>query len=90
MVYTVEVPKAEQNTPEVKEAKAKEMRNLEDYGVFELVDIVGQECIGIRWVVTRKEAHDGQKTQIKARLVARGFQEVKKPQSDSPTEAKKS
>ena len=41
---------------------------------------VGQECIGSRWVVTRKEAHDGQKTQIKARFVARGFQEVKKPQ----------
>ena len=30
-VYTLEVPKAEQNTPEVKEAKAKEIKNLKDY-----------------------------------------------------------
>ena len=45
---------------------------------------VGQEYIGSRWVVTRKEEHDGQKMQIKARLVLRGFQEVVKPQSDSP------
>ena len=51
---------------------------------------VGQECIGSRWVVTRKEEHDGQKMQIKARLVLRGFQEVVKPQSDSPTVAKES
>ena len=28
------IPKSEQNTPEVEEAKAKEMKNLEDYGVF--------------------------------------------------------
>ena len=51
---------------------------------------VGQECIGSRWVVTRKEEHDSQKMQIKARLVLRGFQEVVKPQSDSPTVAKES
>ena len=56
------VPKAKQNTPEVDEAKAKEMKNVEDYGVFELVKDIGQECIGSRWVVIRKEAHDGQKT----------------------------
>ena len=45
VVYTVEVPKSEQNTPEVDEAKAKEMKNLEDYGVFELVEDIGQESI---------------------------------------------
>ena len=51
---------------------------------------VGQEYIGSRWVVTRKEEPDGQKMHIKARLVLRGFQEVVKPQSDSPTVAKES
>ena len=30
------------------------------------------------------------KTEFKARLVARGFQEIEKPQSDSPTVAKES
>ena len=90
VVCTVEVPKAKQNTPEVKEAKVKEMKKLEDYGIFKLVEDIGQECIRSRWVITRKEAHDEQKTQIKARLVARGFQEVGKPQSDSPKVAKES
>ena len=38
------------------------------------------------WVIiVNKEAHDGQKTKYKARLVARGFQEKTPPQSDSPT-----
>ena len=86
----MEVPKSEQNTLEVKEVKSKDMKNLDDYGVFELVEDVGQECIESGWVVTRKEVHDGQKMQIKARLVARGFQEVEMPQSDYPEVAKES
>ena len=40
--------------------------------------------IGSSWVITRKEKHDGQKTAFKARLMAQGFQERLKPQSDSP------
>ena len=61
-----------------------------DYSTFEEVKDEGQETIGSRWVVTQKEMHDGQKTEYKARLVARGFQERLKPQSDSPTAAKES
>ena len=76
--------------PEVKDAKSKEIRNLEDYETFELVKDVGQKTIGSCWVITKKEKHDGQKTELKAQLVARGFQEVYKPQSDLPTVAKKS
>ena len=34
--------------------------------------------------------HDGQKTDYKARLVARGIQETVNPQSDSPTVSKES
>ena len=37
-----------------------------------------------------KEKHDGQKQRIKARLVAREFQEAVKPQYDSPTVSKES
>ena len=39
-------------------------------------------------MVTEKENRDGQKQACKARLVARGFQESLKPQSDSPTASK--
>ena len=42
VLYTVELPVSKQNTPEVKEAKDKELRNLENYGVFEVVDDIGQ------------------------------------------------
>ena len=35
--------------------------------------------------MTQKEKADGQKSQLKGRIVAKGYQEGKKPQSDSPT-----
>ena len=53
--------------------------------MFEEVEDIGQERIGSRWVITKKEKADGQKTVFKGRLVARGFQERESPQSDSPT-----
>ena len=40
--------------------------------------------------MTRKEKHDGQKQDCKARIVARGFQESLKPESDSPKTLKES
>merc|ERR1712112_255644 len=80
----------EHGKPEVKEAKEKEIKNLEMYETFEEVEDVGQEKIGSRWIVTKKEKHDGQKQLYKARLVARGFREKEQPQSDSPTAAKES
>ena len=84
-VYAVEVPVAEHKKPEVMEAKEKELENLAKYEVFEEVEDAGQERISSRWVITRKERADGQKTEYKGRLVARGFQEKSAPQSDSPT-----
>ena len=69
----------------------KEIKNLEHYDVFEKVeDKVGLNKIGARWVITEKEKHDGQKVLVKACLVARGFQEQEKVQSDSPTAQKDS
>ena len=44
-----------------------------------------QEIISSRWVGTQKEKSDGQKSQVKGRIVAKGYQEGKKPQSDLPT-----
>ena len=89
-IFLVEVPVSKHNRPEVNEAKIKEIQNLEDYETFELVEDIGQECIGSRCVITQKEKHDGQMTQFKARLVAQIFQEKYKLQSDSPTVAKES
>ena len=67
------------------EAKERELENLVKYDIFEEVDDKGQETVGSRWVITRKEKADGQKTEFKGRLVAKGFQEKESPQSDSPT-----
>ena len=60
-VYTVEIPAKEQNTPEVDEAKHKEIENLVKFDVFEEVDDCGQERIGSRWVIT----HSGEFRDIK-------------------------
>ena len=84
-IYTAEVPKKEHRRPEVIEAKEKEIENLEKYGVFEEVEHEGQETVGSRWKITRKEKADGQKQNYKGGLVAKGFQEKEAPQSDSPT-----
>ena len=84
-VYAVEVPAKEHKKPEVMEAKDRELENLEKYEVFEEVEDTGQEKIGSRWVITRKEKADGQKCEYKGRLVAKGFQEKSSPQADSPT-----
>ena len=61
------------------------MENLQKYGVFEEGEYKGQETVGSRWVITKKEKADGQKKNYKGRLVAKGFQEKEAPQSDSPT-----
>ena len=78
-VYAVEVPVAEHKKAEVIEAKEKELENLIKYEVFEEVEDVGQERISSRWVITKKEKADGQKTEYKGRLVTQGFQEKSAP-----------
>ena len=88
--YIVELPISEHWRPEVKIAKKAEIRNLQDYETFKKVKDKGQNRVGSRRIITKKEQHDGQKTKCKARLVARGFQESVKRQSDSPTAAKES
>ena len=78
-VFSVQIPSTQQSTPEVISAKQDEIRKLQDFDVYEEIDYNGQECITARWVVTRKgEA-------VKARLVARGFQEKEELVTDSPT-----
>ena len=88
--YTIELPISEHLRPDVKVAKRAEIKNLQVYDTFEEVKDKGQTTVGSRWVITEKEQHDSQKQKCKARLVARGFQESLKPQSDSPTALKES
>ena len=56
-----------------KQAKEKEYDNLIQNGVFEEVPYNGQKLVSTRWVFTEK--YDEGKKIIKARLVARGFEE---------------
>ena len=62
--------------------KADELQKLLDFDVYTEVDDKGQDCISTTWVVTK----NGE--QVKARLVARGFEEVEEVEKDSPTVAK--
>ena len=75
----------ENNKKECEEAKAKEIKNFEEYNAFEEVPYEGQKTLGTRYVLTRKD--DGT---MKARFVVKGFQEQKVFQSDSPTASRES
>ena len=67
---------------DVLQAKHVELRKLKDFDVYDVVEDVGQPCISTKWVITRKDGG------MKARLVARGFEETQYIESNSPTVAK--
>ena len=58
---------------EVLSAKKKELDNWKRYNVYTEVPDTGQQCVSVRWVITEKKGKD--RPVIKARLVARGFEE---------------
>lgn len=72
------------------EAKQNEIKSWRQNEVFLEVEDKGQKCISTRWVCTLKETEHG--LVPKARLVARGFEElrVSELQKDSPTCASES
>lgn len=63
----------------VQRAKEAELAKFREYNVYEEVKNIGQKTVSCRWVVTKK----GEK--VKARLVARGFEEMLINQVDAPT-----
>ncbi|PIK39346.1 hypothetical protein BSL78_23810 [Apostichopus japonicus] len=71
---------------EVKLAKNEELTNWTKFQVYKEIEDCGQPAISTRWVITEKSV-DGKKI-AKARLVARGFEEQKCVQADSPTVSK--
>ena len=74
----------EENLQDVVDAKHKELCNLQHHNVYEEVPFRNQATISTRWIITEK-LNDGKKN-VKARLVARGFEEnTDSLQKDSPT-----
>lgn len=72
------------NSEEVLCAKKKEIKSWQENDVYEEVDDVGQDTLSVRWVVTEK--NKDKQSVIKARLVARGFEEdTMEFRKDSPT-----
>ena len=80
-----EIKETSQNRQEVLEAMEREFNNLKENNVFDWVEDCGQESVSCKWVITEKQKEDGSKM-LKARLVARGFEEKYMNQrTDSPT-----
>ena len=75
---------------DILDAKMKELSNWKINDVYETVPHSGQKVINCRWVMKEKLKTDGS-TFVKARLVARGFEEDSSSmQTDSPTCGKES
>ena len=55
---------------EIIKAKKKEFQNLQDYETFEEVADKGQETMERRWVIPSTKKNNGQKTVLKAKLIA--------------------
>lgn len=84
-VNVVSVPRVFQSSDACIEAKAQELKKMIDFDVYDVVDQPSSgEVITSRWVLTYK----GDAGEIKARLVARGFQETCSIQADAPTVSK--
>ena len=83
-VNLVMVPKEKHNDIECLKAKEVELKKLRDFDTYEEIENQGQLCISTRCVLWYKE------DEVRARLVARGFEERMDVQCDSPTIGKSS
>ena len=77
------IPRNLHNTKPVLDAKRKELENFKTFKVYEPVEDCGQERIRTGWVITEKMLGDVKG--VKARLVARGNEEMQAVRTDSPT-----
>ena len=78
-VNVVLIPVNRHGEEECIKAKNDELEKLRQFDTYEEVDDDGQSRISTRWVLSLKGE------QVKARLVARGFEETTQMQKDSPT-----
>ena len=83
------IPKAEWTKAEVKDAMMKELEKYKDFDAYEEIEDEGQNCIPMKWVVTRS-ADESKNQPVKARLCIRGDLEAGKEniRVDSPTAGK--
>lgn len=82
-INEIYISSSKENEVSVIKAKKLELDNWKNFNVYEEVEDKGQSALSVRWVCTQKPIEGEEK--IKARLVARGFEETQKAQSDSPT-----
>ena len=73
------IPRSRHNDPDCMVAKDVELQKLKDFDVYTPVENTGQACISSRWVLWWKG------DTVRARLVARGFEEHLNSNVDSPT-----
>ena len=78
-VHVVGIPKEMKNSKECLQAKKTELDKLIEFQVYEIVENVGQEFISTTWVLSMKG------NDVRARLVARGFEEEDDIDKTSPT-----
>ena len=74
--------------PAIVEARYEELQRWKDFDLYEEVEDEGQFFITVQWVDTQKFVNNNRV--VKARLVARGFQERDPIQKDSPTALRES
>ena len=78
-VHMVIIPREKHKDVDCLKAKKAELEKLESFKAFKEVDDVGQYRISSTWVLSMKGE------EIRARLCARGFEEIGDIPSDSPT-----
>ena len=77
--------KIDLSNQDVIDAKEKEVSNLKENDVFDVVEFGGQDTVSSRWIINKRTDENGE-NKIKARLVARGFEEnLLDKRVDSPT-----
>lgn len=81
-VNVVMIPQQRHDDADCFEAKQQELEKLKNFDTYETVEYCAQPLISVRWVISQKGSD------VKARLVARGFEENFDSQSDSPTVGK--
>ena len=81
-IYMVTIPKSQHKSDECVVAKQIELEKLARFDVYENVEDMGQKAISTRWILWKKGS------EIRARLVARGFEEEVFADIDSPTVGK--
>ena len=78
------IPRAQHGELECRKAKDLELQKLRDWGAYRIVKDEGQFRISSTWVLWMKQKPDGEE-EVRARLVARGYEEECEVPSDSPT-----